>query len=349
MEASIPRIYQETMENVAVVILNWNGEKFLRRFLPSVVEYSLKARVVVADNGSTDSSLEVIRDLFPTVEVVELSSNYGFAEGYNRALEVLRERYANSIEYYVLLNSDVEVTAGWITPIVELFKQDQTTAAIQPKILAEVKRTHFEYAGASGGFIDSLGFPFCRGRLINNCEEDRGQYDDIREIFWASGAALAIRSDVYHSLGGFDSSFFAHMEEIDLCWRIKRAGYSIKVCPQSVVFHLGAGTLPIWSPRKTYLNFRNNFAMLYKNLSKRRFAAIYCVRIGTDLLRALSYCLTGKWSFASAIIRGHRDFWRTRKSYNRSSELPTRGISQIYRGSIVLYYLFKSKEFKNIL
>ncbi len=337
------------MENVAIVILNWNGEKFLRKFLPSVVEYSVGYRVVVADNGSSDSSLQVLESEFPSVEVVALDDNYGFAEGYNRALDILRERHKGTIEYYILLNSDVEVTSEWLTPIVSLFESEPQTAAIQPKILAEARRTHFEYAGASGGFIDSLGFPFCRGRLIGNCEQDNGQYDDIREIFWASGAALAIRAEVYHRLGGLDGSFFAHMEEIDLCWRVKRAGYSIKVCPQSTVYHLGAGTLPVWSPRKTYLNFRNNFAMLYKNLSSNRFRLVYSARIFTDSLRTLSYCLTGKWSFASAIIRGHRDFWRNRKSYNRHKELPTKGITEVYRGSIVLYYIFKSKEFKNIL
>ncbi len=335
---------------IAVVILNWNGRNFLEKFLPSVVERSHDAKVVVADNGSTDDSVELLRQQFSdSVEVVELDKNYGFAEGYNRALNEVRSRSNGECEYYVLLNSDVDVSPDWLPPIEKLFNEDSNLAAIQPKILSFGRHTHFEYAGASGGFIDSLGYPFCRGRLINECEEDKGQYDDVREIFWASGAALAIRAEVYHKAGGLDSMFFAHMEEIDLCWRIRRMGYSIKVSPQSVVFHVGAGTLPVWSPMKTYLNFRNNIAMLYKNLTRGRFIAVYYVRLGTDFLRAFTYMVSGKWKFSAAIFRAHRDFWRTRRKYDKHPEIPKRKAGQIYKGSIVLYYIFKNRNFKNIL
>ncbi len=334
------------MSSCAVVILNWNGMGFLEDFLPSVVRHSGSATVVVADNGSTDGSVDLLREKFTgSIEVIELEENYGFAGGYNRALQRLRGRF----DYYILLNSDVEVTEGWIEPIVEILDTQSNTVAVQPKILSYGHRDHFEYAGASGGFIDIMGFPFCRGRLINSCEEDRGQYDDVREIFWASGAAFAVRSEPFHTVGGFDDSFFAHMEEIDLCWRLKRAGYAIKVCPQSTVYHLGAGTLPVWSPKKTYLNFRNNVAMLYKNLPKGRFALIYTLRFGTDMLRMMSYFFTGKFDFSSAIARAHRDFWRARKSYDQHPELPNRPVSQIYQGSIILYYIFTDKKFNNIL
>ncbi len=335
---------------IAVVILNWNGRNFLEKFLPSVVRRSEGALIVVADNGSTDDSVELLKkDFATTVTTITLSQNYGFAEGYNRALDELQRISNNSIKYYVLLNSDVDVTHNWLEPIKEQLESDSNIAAVQPKILSFGRHTHFEYAGASGGFIDSLGYPFCRGRLINECEEDCGQYDDAREIFWASGAALAIRSDVFHKAKGFDPHFFAHMEEIDLCWRIRRMGYSIKVCPQSVVHHVGAGTLPVWSPMKTYLNFRNNIAMLYKNLTFGRFIWVYLVRVGTDFLRAFSYLLTGKWRFGAAIFRAHWDFWRNHKKYDKHPEIPRGKVDEIYKGSIVLYYIFKNKNFNDIL
>ncbi|MFI3299101.1 MAG: glycosyltransferase family 2 protein [Rikenellaceae bacterium] len=337
------------MKNYAVVILNYNGVNFLEKFLPSVLEKSSGARVVVADNGSSDNSVEMLhREFAQRVEIIEFSQNYGFAGGYNNALSRLSES-ENPPEYYILLNSDVDVSEGWLLPIAEVFDREPLTAAIQPKILSFGRHTHFEYAGASGGFIDAMGYPFCRGRLINECEEDVGQYDDEREIFWASGAALAIRAEAYHLSGGLDALFFAHMEEIDMCWRLRRMGYSIKVVPSSVVFHIGAGTLPVWSPRKTYLNFRNNIAMLYKNLSRWRFSGVYFLRMGTDFLRAFSYLLTAKWKFAGAIFSAHYDFWRMRKKFDKYSDIPYRKVKQVYQGSIVLYYIFRSKKFKNIL
>lgn len=329
---------------IVVVILNWNGKNFLEKFLPSVIEHSAPARVVVADNGSTDGSLAMLDQMFgDKIDVVALDRNYGFAEGYNRALSQVEA------DVFVLLNSDVDVVSGWLTPIVEIFDREPNVAAVQPKILSFGRSSHFEYAGASGGFIDALGYPFCRGRLIAECEADSGQYDDQREIFWASGAAMAVRADAYRKAGGLDALFFAHMEEIDLCWRLRRMGYSIKVCPQSVVYHVGAGTLPVWSPMKTYLNFRNNIAMLYKNLSAPRFLMVYLIRFGTDSLRAVSYAVTGKWRFAAAIFRGHRDFWRTRSEYPKDKSIPKHRAGQIYRGSIVLYYIFKSRKFSDII
>lgn len=332
------------MRDIAIVILNWNGRNFLEKFLPSVIAHSPEARVVVADNGSTDSSLEFLRTQFcDSIEIVELERNYGFAGGYNRALKSV------DAKYFVLLNSDVDVPANWLLPIFELLDSDPNIAAVQPKILSFGRPSHFEYAGASGGFLDSLGYPFCRGRLITECEADTGQYDDSREIFWASGAAFAVRADLFFAAGGFDDLFFAHMEEIDLCWRLRRMGYSIRVCPASTVFHVGAGTLPVWSPHKSYLNFRNNIAMLYKNLPTWRFAAVYCVRLGTDFLRAFSHLITGKWRFAAAIFRGHRDFWRSRSRYPKSKELKLGSVGQVYKGSVVLYYMFINRNFKNIL
>lgn len=327
----------------AVVILNWNGRNFLEKFLPSLIECTQSADIVVADNASSDDSLPLLAENFPTVRVVSLAENFGFAGGYNRALAQL-----TGYDYFVLLNSDVEVAGGWLEPLIGILDREESVAAVQPKILSYEKRDKFEYAGASGGFIDTLGYPFCRGRLISECETDEGQYDSERDIFWASGAAFAVRADLFQQAGGFDDLFFAHMEEIDLCWRFRRMGFGVRVCPGSVVYHVGAGTLPVWSPRKTYLNFRNNIAMLYKNLPVARFAAVYCVRLGTDFLRLASYLISGKVIFAGSIARGHIDFWRMRKSYPKIAAKKGR-VGQIYRGSVVIYYLFVSKTFKKIL
>lgn len=314
----------------AVVILNWNGERFLKQFLAQVVERSPEAQVIVADNGSTDTSVAYIESNHPEVKILRLSENYGFTGGYNRALATV------DAEYYVLLNSDIEVSAGWLAPLIAQLDNNPTVAAVQPKIRSYVERNKFEYAGASGGFIDTLGYPFCRGRLIGSADEDRLQYDTARDIFWATGAAFMVRSELYHRYGGLDDNFFAHQEEIDLCWRLKRAGYRIRVEPKSVVYHVGAGTLPVWSPQKTYLNFRNNIAMLYKNLPLWRFTIVYGIRTGTDALRLMSYVASGKFNFATAIFRGHRDFWRMRHRLNRHKELGFGTVGEIYKGSIVL-------------
>lgn len=365
------------MNKIAVVILNWNGKPFLERFLGDIVRFSSidgintvnsvgdscaggarverververmarmarMVEVVVADNGSTDGSLEFLAENFrDDVRVIRLDQNYGFTGGYNRALRQVEATY------YLLLNSDIQVTPGYLEPLFSLLERDSSVAAAMPKIRSFDEPEKFEYAGASGGFIDTLGYPFCRGRLISQTEVDRGQYDSEREIFWATGAAFFVRSSDYWAAGGLDELFFAHMEEIDLCWRLKRMGRKIMVVPQSVVYHVGGGTLPVWSPRKTYLNFRNNIAMLYKNLTGVQFAAVWGVRMGTDSLRALSYLASGKFDFMAAIFRGHRDFWRMRRQLDRQRELPVRRVGQIYRFSIVLRYLF-NKNFDEII
>lgn len=359
------------MSRVAVVILNWNGLEFLTRFLGDIVAYSTLSpvspsgsgsfsdsgcltdcgpmvEVVVADNGSTDGSLEYLESFNAqlsgavSVRVIKLTENYGFSGGYNRALSQIDS------DYYLLLNSDIQVTKGYLEPLFELMERREDVAAVMPKMLSLAQPTMFEYAGASGGFIDTLGYPFCRGRLINQTEVDGGQYDSEREIFWATGAAFFVRSADYWAVGGLDDLFFAHMEEIDLCWRLKRMGRKIMVAPSSVVYHVGGGTLPAWSSRKTYLNFRNNLAMLYKNLSWTRFIAVYCVRFMTDSLRALSYLVGGHFDFVAAIVRGHRDFWKSRSKYDRQQHFPRKRVRQIYRGSIVLRYFF-NKKFDDII
>lgn len=337
----------QRIPRVAVVILNWNGAEFLRRFLSSVVENSTAedahVEVIVADNGSTDDSLEWLKANMPQVRVIELPENYGFTGGYNRALRQVES------DYYLLLNSDIEVTPQWLEPLVSAMEADKHIAAAMPKIKSWSEPTKFEYAGASGGFIDTLGYPFCRGRLVSITESDTGQYDTPREIFWATGAAMMVRASLYHSSGGLDENFFAHMEEIDLCWRLRRQGYSIAVVPQSVVYHVGAGTLPVWSPRKTYLNFRNNIAMLYKNLSRPRFIFLLPLRMATDSARLVTYLMVGKWSFALAIFNGHRDFWRMRSKLDRQPQFGFGRVGQIYKGSIVFRCLFVSKWFGKMM
>lgn len=332
------------MKQIAVVILNWNGRQFLELFLPMVVQRSKGAAIWVVDNGSTDDSVEYLKANFEEVNLLVFDQNYGYTGGYNRALDKIESKY------YVLLNSDIEVENGWLEPLFDIMESDLNIAAVQPKVLSFAQKDKFEYAGACGGFIDFLGYPFCRGRFIGVATEvDRGQYDDAREIFWATGAALMVRGSDYRKIGGLDENFFAHMEEIDMCWRLKRAGKKIMVQPKSVIYHVGGGTLPVWSPMKTYLNFRNNIAMLYKNLPKTKFALIYMVRLGTDFLRFLSYVLTGKFKFSGAIFRGHRDFWRMRKLMDRQTELPFKKVGQIYGWSIVLKQLFGKKTFGNMM
>ena len=256
------------MIQIAVVILNWNGRHYLEKFLPGVVKYSSEPgiQVVVADNGSTDDSLKFLRQQYPEITIIEFDKNHGYAEGYNKALKLITARY------FVLLNSDVEVTPNWLNPLVCLMEQDDKIAVCMPKIRSFDNRGYFEYAGAGGGFIDRFGYPFCRGRILNHIEEDTGQYDSVREIFWASGACLFIRSELFIQSGGFDPGFFAHMEEIDLCWRFKNQGYKILYSPDSIIYHVGGGTLPNQHPGKLYLNFRNNLFVLYKNLPVKNFA-----------------------------------------------------------------------------
>ena len=333
------------MARLSVVILNWNGRRHLERYLPSVVAHTAgDAEVVVADNGSTDDSLQWLRLTHPDVRVIRLDRNYGFAGGYNRALKEVDS------EYVLLLNSDVEVTAGWWQPLVGVLDKESDVAAVAPKLLADMERTKFEYAGASGGFIDYLGYPFCRGRILSNVETDSGQYDDRRDIFWASGAALCCRREVFEALGGFDDDFFAHMEEIDLQWRMQLSGWRIVVEPKSVVYHLGGDTLPA-SSRKIFLNHRNNLAMLFKCASPMQRAVVAMVRPMTDMLEALVNLVTLHPHRAWAIVRAWGEFiaWHGTLSRKRKAVVRTKKVNNIYRHSIILRYLFGKRTFNNMM
>lgn len=325
-------------KRVAVIILNWNGEKLLREFLPSVVKNTNAdlGRVVVVDNHSTDGSWGCLEQEFPDVERVLFEDNFGFAGGYNRAIEMIEA------EYVVLLNSDVEVAPGWLEPLVAVLDRDERVAAVQPKILAYRDKNKFEYAGAAGGYIDYLGFPFCRGRVMDTTEQDYGQYDDEVDVFWATGASLCIRRDVYRVAGGLDEAFFAHMEEIDLCWRLKNGGYALKVVPSSVVYHLGGGSLPMNHPRKLFLNYRNNLLMLHKNLCAKQRKKIFFARVLLDTMAGGLFLLKGQWSNTRSVIRAYKAFREMRKAY----PVPERSVSLsgIYPRSIVLDYFLRGKK-----
>lgn len=289
------------MAEVAVVVLNWNGTEFLKLFLPPLIRYTDPglADIWVADNGSTDDSLDVLRKDFPSVQVLELGKNYGFAEGYNRALARIE------VPYYVLLNSDVEVTENWLEPMYRALSGNTDTGACGPKILSWHQREVFEHAGAAGGFLDKYGYPFCQGRIFNVLEKDVGQFDANRDIFWASGACLMIRSDLYMEAGGLDPFFFAHMEEIDLCWRIKNMGYGVQFCYESTVFHVGGGTLPKNDRKKTYLNFRNNIILLYKNLPGSRLFRVLFPRLVLDYISMLQFLARFEFRNFTAVIKAH--------------------------------------------
>ena len=333
------------MARLSIVILNWNGRHHLERYLPSVVEHSSgDAEVVVADNGSTDDSLMWLKEHYPGVKVVALDKNYGFAGGYNRALRQI------DTEYCLLLNSDVEVTVGWWQPLVDVLDREGDVAAVAPKLLADRERDRFEYAGAAGGFIDYLGYPFCRGRILSNVERDEGQYDDARDIFWGSGAALCCRREVFLDMGGFDESFFAHMEEIDLQWRMQLAGWRIMVEPRSVVYHLGGGTLPA-SSRKIYLNHRNNLAMLFKCASPMQRMTVAVVRPFTDMAAAVAHLVTLHPHRAWAVVRAWGTFiaWHRRLGAERKRVKRVKKVDNIYRFSIVVRYLFGGRRFKNMM
>ncbi len=326
----------------AVVILNWNGRAYLQAFLPSVVGHSPKeVRIIVADNASSDDSLDFLKKNYPGIRIIALSQNLGYAGGYNAALEQL------DADYFVLLNSDMEVTSGWIEPVITLMESDASIAACQPAIRAYHHKTHFEYAGASGGFLDRYGYPFCRGRIFNTLEPDQGQYPDARDVFWATGACLFVRAVAFRETGGFDSRFFAHMEEIDLCWRMKNKGYRIMVCPGSTVYHVGGGTLPKSSSRKTYLNFRNSLWLMAKNMPRGAFYGSLLFRKMLDAMAALKFLLSGHPADCFAVIKAYRAFllsYRTMRSHSpkAGSGLP----SLMYRRSIAWdYFLRKRKTF----
>lgn len=329
---------------VAVVILNWNGEAMLRRFLPTVVRYSCdEAEIWVADNASDDASVQLLREHFPSVRLIQLDKNYGFAEGYNRALAQIEA------EYYVLLNSDVEVTHHWLTPLVEYMDAYPDVAACQPKLLSEANRDYFEYAGASGGFIDRYGYPFCRGRIFNTVEEDNGQYDYIIDILWATGACMLIRSADYREAHGLDGRFFAHNEEIDLCWRLRQRGRRIVCIPESEVYHVGGGTLPKSNPMKTFLNFQNNLTMLYKNLPDGELKGVMRVRRVLDYVAALKMLVADRsWADFKAVVKARRAFYRWRHNFDDDrreiGRTRTAGPSERVDYSILWQYYVKGRK-----
>lgn len=302
------------MKSVAVVILNYNGEEMLNRFLPRLLESTGDADVIVADNASTDGSVAMMQRCFPQVRLILLDRNWGFAEGYNRALKEVHAKY------YVLLNSDVEVTDGWLDPLVAEMEADSSVAACQPKLLDYKRKTHFEYAGGAGGFIDRYGYPYCRGRIFDTVEEDKGQYDDRCDLFWATGAALFIRSEDFWEAGGLDGRFFAHMEEIDLCWRLRARGRRILYVPRSKVYHVGGATLNKSNPRKTFLNFRNNLLMLYKNLPQKELNHVMRVRAILDMIAALRFLLTGGVADFKAVMKARDEYKSMRPDFYADRE-----------------------------
>ncbi len=338
------------MIKTSVVILNWNGAELLKKFLPTVLLHTQTehCEVVVADNNSSDSSIEVLTKYFPNVKLIELDKNYGFAEGYNLALKHV------SSKYVVLMNSDVETTENWLEPLITYLEENPNTAAVQPKILSYADKSKFEYAGAAGGYIDRYGYPFCRGRILNLVEKDEGQYDNTEQIFWATGACLCIKLREYEKAGGLDGDFFAHMEEIDLCWRLQSRGRNIVCVPKSVVYHVGGASLNSESPHKTYLNFRNNLLMIYKNVSPKRLFAIVSMRLILDVAAAFHFILTGKFKHAISIIKAYANYIKMQPSFkHKRKENLAKTIQPIipqqYNGSILFdFYLRRKKTFHSI-
>ena len=329
---------------VAVIILNWNGKKFLEQFLPAVCEYSKDlAEVYVADNASTDDSVGYLCSNFPGVKIIQNPQNGGFAYGYNASLDKI------NAEYYILLNSDVEVTKGWIEPIITLMDSDKKIGAVQPKIKSFTNPGYFEYAGAAGGFIDVYGYPFCRGRIFDTIEKDENQYNDVKEIFWATGARLFIRGPLYHELGGFDEDLFSHQEEIDLCWRMKLLGHKVMFCPSSEVMHYGGGMLPKSNPFKTYLNFRNNLIILCKNHPTRTLAWKVFVRMVLDGVAAFRFLFMGDSKDFLAILKGHWHFYGSLpKTLKKRRALKSRGLQPatcVYKRSIVKKYFIQHERY----
>jgi len=331
--------------HIAVVILNWNGKSFLEKFLPSLLANSSKeAEVIVADNASTDDSVLFLRSAYPQIRIIQHDHNFGFAKGYNLALAKVEA------DYYVLLNSDIEVTPGWIEPVIELMESDSSIAACQPKIRSYYVPQQFEYAGAAGGFIDKYGYPFCRGRFFQSIEEDHGQYDDICEIFWATGACMFVKASLFHQYGGLDEDFFANMEEIDFCWRLKNEGYRIMYCPSSVVYHIGGGTLPKVSWRKTYLNFRNNCNLLYKNLPSNLLLEVFAKRLVLDGIAATKFLVTAGFKDFFAVSKAHFSFYRSLgKTKQKRKKLKQGQVTNIYQKNVVFeYYLRGKKKFTDL-
>ena len=335
---------------ISVVILNWNGRQMLERFLPSVCKYSNMdgVEIVVADNGSTDDSISFLNMNYPEIRQIVLDKNYGFSEGYNRALALL------DAEYFVLLNSDVEVTENWLMPMIHCLDEHSGVAACQPKIRSYSDKESFEHAGACGGFIDMFGYPFCRGRILNVVEKDHGQYDTITDIFWASGAAFFVRAEEFRQNGGLDKNFFAHMEEIDFCWRLKSRGKRVVCIPQSVVYHVGGGTLNVDNPHKTFLNFRNNLLMIYKNELPGRVRSVLFVRFFLDYAAAFMFLLKGDVPNFKAVLFGRREYlWMKRLPFYQKARQENlkltvnKNITDIFHHSIILNFYFKGvKKFQ---
>jgi GT2 family glycosyltransferase len=338
------------MDKTAIVILNWNGLEFLKKFLGTVIKYSGSPGtfIYVADNGSTDDSVKWVADNYPTIRLLKFEKNYGFAGGYNLALEQIEA------EYYVLLNSDIEVTSGWIETLVSFMDKNPDVAGCQPKILSWHNREFFEYAGAAGGYIDKYGYPFCRGRLFDNLEKDDGSYNSIVDVFWTSGACMIVRATAWRKCFGLDPDFFAHMEEIDLCWRFNIAGYRLCCIPESVVYHVGGGTLPYNSPFKIYLNFRNNLFLLYKNIPDNRLHRILFIRKLLDGVAAIRFLVSGKFKNTAMVWRAHMDYYKSIKSLKLKRERVKKlksGISKnlIMNKSIVFEFYIKGvKTFRKL-
>ena len=334
------------LPKVAVVILNWNGEKFLNRFLPSVVSTTWpNLEIIVADNASSDGSIKFLEANYPTIRIIQNGENGGYTKGYNMALKLVEA------DYYVLLNSDVEVCPGWIEPVIALMERKPAVAFCQPKLLQYDQKDHFEYAGACGGWLDADCYPFARGRIFDTCEKDAGQYNDAMPCFWATGAALFARARVFHELGGFDEFLFAHMEEIDLCWRAQNAGYEIYCCPQSVVYHVGGGTLPKANSFKSYLNFRNNLVIMHKNLPKESRRGKIIKRLFLDGIAAARSVLSGQ-NLVSSVFKAHMDYYKWVGTYKRSGPEARAyySLSGVYRGSILkAYFIQKKKTFSEIV
>ena len=330
----------QPLDKIAIVILNWNGKEMLEQFLPFVISHSEGASICIADNASSDDSVSFLRKEFPRIRIIQNKSNDGYSSGYNEALRQIEA------EYYILLNSDVEVSPNWLTPIISMMDEDRSIAACQPKILSFNNKSMFEYAGAAGGFIDKDGYMFCRGRIFNHFEMDEGQYNGNTEIFWASGACLFIRADLFHEVDGLDSDFFAHMEEIDLCWRLKNKGYRIMYNSESIVYHVGGGTLSKNNPVKTYLNFRNNLYLLTKNYFQGNYALKLFYRLILDGLASIKFLFDGHPDHSVAVLKAHFSFYRNFNRFYKKRRKVKKEVSSYnpkgqYKKSIVFHYFIK--------
>lgn len=334
------------MTKVAIVILNWNGENFLKEFLPSVIKYSKinNTKIIIADNASSDNSIEFLNKHYPDIQIIKLDKNYGFAGGYNMSLKQI------DAEYYILLNSDVEVSENWISPIINLMDKETNIAACMPKILSYSNKNSYEYAGAAGGFIDKYGYPFCRGRILSSIENNNIKYNNTKEIFWATGACMFIKSANFHEVNGFDTDFFAHMEEIDLCWRLKNRGYKIMYSHESTIYHVGGGTLPNDNPFKLYLNYRNNLFLLYKNLEPRKLLHTLFIRLLLDGISSIIYLIQLKPKNFYAVLKAHIGFYKSlsKLKQKRKTLLSNNLIfnhKEIYKHSIISDFIIKKKKY----